>query len=790
MAAPDVRVSPATQGLTTAEVRERIAAGMVNAVPASSGRTVAQILRANLLTRFNAILGALLVVVAVVGPLQDGLFGVVLTVNAGIGIVQELRAKRTLDRLAVLTAPRARLVRDGVVAEHAVGDLVVDDVVEVRAGDQVVADGVVLEATGLEIDESLLTGEAEPSPRVPGDRVMSGSFVVAGSGRFRATGIGTDSYAQRLQAEARRFSLVHSELQQGTNRILRVVTWVMVPAAALLVTSQMLRSGLGAPDALRGSVAGVAAMVPEGLVLLTTLAFGMGAVRLARRRVLVQELAAIEGLARVDVLCIDKTGTLTEGAMALHAVVPVAGASHAAEVHEALAALAGSDRAANPTAEALRQAFGPPPSWDAVRQVPFASSRKWSGASFRGGRTWVVGAPDVLLDAGVGAGVTSEALAAAVAQHSAAGRRVLLVASSGTRLDGDALPHDAVPEALVVLEERVRPDAPATIRFLLEQGVAVTVLSGDDPRTVAAVAQRVGIPVIGRPVDARRLQEDPEDLALALATANVFGRVQPEQKRAMVRALQARGHVVAMTGDGINDVPALKAADLGIAMGTGSQASRSVGRLVLLDGRFAAVPTIVAEGRRVIANIERVANLFVTKTVYAAVLAVAVGVVAVPYPFYPRHLTVVSSLTIGIPGFFLALASGAPRAHTGFVVRVARFTVPAGLTAAAATYGAYAIARAAPATTPTQARAAAATALFVVGLAVLARLARPLDGWRVALVAAMAGAGVAAALVPLSREIFSLTVPPLPVLLAVLAAAALAVGPLWWLLRVVSRVAA
>src|SRR5579875_3200843 len=323
MAAPDVRVSPATQGLTTAEVRERIAAGMVNAVPASSGRTVAQILRANLLTRFNAILGALLVVVAVVGPLQDGLFGVVLTVNAGIGIVQELRAKRTLDRLAVLTAPRARLVRDGVVAEHAVGD-------------QVVADGVVLEATGLEIDESLLTGEAEPSPRVPGDRVMSGSFVVAGSGRFRATGIGTDSYAQRLQAEARRFSLVHSELQQGTNRILRVVTWVMVPAAALLVTSQMLRSGLGAPDALRGSVAGVAAMVPEGLVLLTTLAFGMGAVRLARRRVLVQELAAIEGLARVDVLCIDKTGTLTEGAMALHAVVPVAGASHAAEVHEAL----------------------------------------------------------------------------------------------------------------------------------------------------------------------------------------------------------------------------------------------------------------------------------------------------------------------------------------------------------------------------------------------------------------------------------------------------------------------
>ncbi len=714
-------------GLTSNEVRVRVLGGKANTLPIRSARSVPQILRANILTRFNAILGSLLVVVAFVGPPQDGLFGVILVVNAAIGIAQEFRAKRTLDRLAVLTAPTARVRRDGGLVDLAVEEVVIDDVLELHPGDQVVIDGTVLSADGLEVDESLLTGEAEPVSKATSDEVLSGSFVVAGTGVARTTRVGADAYAQRLQADARRFDLVRSELVQGTNHILRVVTWVMVPAGALLVASQLLRSGQTLADALRGSVAGVSAMVPEGLVLLTTVAFAVGAIRLAGRHVLVQELAAIEGLARVDIVCIDKTGTLTEPGMTVDRVEPLDPRSSGASLRAVLGAIAGSDPAPNATLQAIVAACGSPPGWRSIARVPFSSARKWSAATFDHRGTWVLGAPDVLLDHLR----TGSYPASVIDRHAGSGQRVLLVARAETLTDDD-LPDRALdPLGVVFLEERVRADARPTIRYLLDQGVHPKVLSGDDPRTVAAIAARVGIPHADAPVDARDLPDDQDALVAALESSSVFGRVQPHQKRVMVEALQAAGHVVAMTGDGVNDVPALKQADIGIAMGTGSQASRSVSRIVLLDSTFAAFPQVLEEGRRVIANIERVANLFVTKTVYAAVLAIAVGVLGVPFPFYPRHLTVVSTFTIGVPGFFLALASAAPRARPGFTRRVTRFTLPAGTLVAASTFAAYAVARASPHTSATQARTAATIVLLSLGLWVLTYLARPLDVTRV-----------------------------------------------------------
>ncbi|MGH3253279.1 MAG: HAD-IC family P-type ATPase [Trebonia sp.] len=762
-------------GLSRAEVCERVAAGQVNTPPPAPGRTTGQILRANVLTRFNAILGVLFVLVMIVGPAQDALFGVILAVNTGIGTAQELRAKRALDKLAILTAARARVLRDGTVSDIAQDEVVIDDILELRRGDQVPVDAAVLSGEGLELDEALLTGEAEPVPKRPGETVLSGSFVVAGTGRARVTAVGGQSYAVQLQAQARRFSLVRSELQRGTNQILRLVTWVMIPAGLLLVVSEFFRLHQPFAEAVRGSAAGVTGMVPEGLVLLTSLAFAAGALRLARRRVLVSELAAIEGLARVDVLCTDKTGTLTKPGMRL-AATEVLDGQPTARIAEALAAVTAADEDPNPTMRAIAAGCAKDPGWAVQARVPFSSARKWSGVSFAGHGTWLLGAPGALsrnLPAGV---------AAAVARHEAEGRRVLLLAATGAPLDGDRPPAGADPAALLVLTEELREEASQTVGYLVDQGVTVKVLSGDAPRAVAAIAKRAGIPASGDPVDASGLTDG--QLRDTIEAAGVFGRVRPAQKLTAVKALQAAGHVVAMIGDGVNDVQALKQADLGIAIGSGSDASRSVARVILLDGTFAAVPQLLGEARRVIANIERVAGLFVTKTVYAAVIAVVTGAAAVPFPFYPRHLTVVSTLAIGLPGFFLALAPGAPRARPGFTRRVLAFTLPAGTAAAAATLGSYALARAADGTSTEAARTAAMLALLAVSLWILGIVARR-TAWRLILVPAMAACIIPLLAIPLARATFAVQLPPADVLLQVagLVLAAITGLTLWRRLR-------
>lgn len=742
------------KGLTTPQVRERVAAGAVNVVPEDPSRTTAEIVRANVVTRFNILLtGLLLVILIAVREPADALFGIVMITNAAIGIIQELRAKATLDRLAVLTTPTITVIRNGGKQRLPVADVVIDELIEVTTGDQLPVDGTVVESDSLEIDESLLTGESDPIVKEAGDRCLSGSFVVAGSGRFVATRIGEDAYAAALAKEAKRFTLVRSELRQGIDWILAGVTWAVGPIIALLVWSSLRGDG-EFRDALSSAVAGAVGMVPQGLVLLTSIAFAVGVVRLGRRQVLVQELPAIEGLARVDTVCFDKTGTLTEGTLVVQDVVPLTGE----DPGPALAALGAAEPAPNATLQAIIDRFPEGPGWRADTAVPFSSARKWSGASFSGRGTWVLGAPEVVVPK------AGEVIATAET-HARLGRRVVVVARSELTVQAERLPRQLEPVALVILGDRIRDDAAETLRYFARQGVHAKVISGDHPETVGAIAREVGVPGASAVVDGRGLPEDLDDLAEVVEEHTIFGRVSPHQKREMVGALQSRGHVVAMTGDGVNDVLALKDSDIGIAIGTGSAAARSVAQLVLIDGSFATLPGVVAEGRRVIANIERVANLFVTKTVYAILLALAVGLAGRPFPFLPRHLTLVGSVTIGIPAFFLALAPSADRAHPGFVKRVLRFSLPTGMAFGLATYGAYELAIAEDVSL-TEARTTATLVLAALGLFALGIVARPIVPWKKALLWSMAGFLVLLLLSEGSQSFFALDLPRIAILTA------------------------
>ena len=673
--------------------------------------------------------------------------------------------------------------RDGTESEIAVEGVVLDDLLVLRTGDQIPCDGVVRQADGLEVDESLLTGESDPLNKDTGDEVLSGSFVVAGSGRFQATRVGSDSYAAKLAAEARRFQLTSSELMDGINTILRIVTWVIIPTSALLIWSQLEDSDLD--NALRSTVAGVVGMVPEGLVLLTSIAFMVAAVSLARRKVLVQELPAVEGLARVDVVCLDKTGTLTEGEIVFDELQPL---DESIDLAPALGALA-DDENGNATLVALAASFPAPDGWARNGAVPFSSAREVERGELR--RQGLVG--DGSARDGARRRHPDRPHPARASRPTSWRRAAVVCSCSRTRdapLAGEELPAGLEPVALVMFAEKIRPDAADTLRYFDEQGVTLKVISGDNPRTVAAVARRVELPGADDGFDARELPEDQEALADTLEAHSVFGRVTPQQKRAIVGALQSRGHVVAMTGDGVNDALALKDADIGVAMGSGAAATRAVAQLVLLDGKFASMPGVVAEGRRVIANIERSANLFVTKTVYATLIAIAVVIAGWRYPFLPRHLTVVSTFTIGIPGFFLALAPNSRRYIPGFLVRVLRFTIPAGLVAAAAAFISYGIARYGHDLSVLESRTTATLVLCAVGLWVLVLQARPFNWWKTVLVAAMVGSIAFIMVIAWLRDFYALQFPPRQVVIeasivALVAIALLEVG--WRLSRVVAN---
>ncbi len=747
-------------GLSDAEVAQRVAAGQTNDVPTRAARTTGEIIRANVFTRINGILGVLLLIVLSTGSIINGAFGLLIIANSAVGMIQELRAKRTLDNLAIIGQAKPMVRRRSGTRALAPSEVVLDDIIELGPGDQIVVDGEVVEAANLEIDESLLTGEADPIPKEPGDQVMSGSFVVAGSGAYRATKVGREAYAAKLAEEASKFTLVKSDLRNGINTLLRFITYLLIPAGLLTIYTQLFTTDADWRRAVLAMVGALVPMVPEGLVLMTSIAFAVGVIRLGRRQCLVNELPAIEGLARVDVVCADKTGTLTENGMRVAELRHLTESGDRSRVEAVLASLAADDPRPNASMQAIAEAYPDPPGWAATAIAPFKSALKWSGVSYGEHGNWVIGAPDVLLDPASPAARQAEEIGSR-------GLRVLLLGSSDLPVDHPQAPGAVTPVALVVLEQRIRSDARDTLEYFASQQVSIKVISGDNAASVGAVSESLGLE--GEAIDARRLPEDPDELADTLQRYTTFGRVRPDQKRSMVHALQSRGHTVAMTGDGVNDVLALKDADIGVAMGSGSPATRAVAQIVLLDNKFATLPHVVAEGRRVIGNIERVSNLFLTKTVYSVLLAVLVGLGGLAsvffeadpllFPFQPIHVTIAAWFTIGIPAFILSLAPNTERAKPHFVRRVMTSALPSGITIGIATFTSYLIAyqgREATAVQQTQASTAALITLLVAALWVLAVVARPYQWWRVALVLVSMLAYVVIFAIPLARDVFML----------------------------------
>lgn len=791
-------------GLTSKEVVQRIESGQSNAVKTSTSRSVQDIVRANVFTLFNGIIFAAMVLVLITGSWRDAVFGFVIIINTGIGIVTELRAKRTLDKLSILVASEFLVRRDGRDVEVPHNEIVLDDLLWIRAGEQVPADGQIIQTWGLELDESMLTGESRTVRHKVGEQVYSGATAVSGMALVKVNAVGSHSYAATLTAQAKVYKKTVSDLNKGINTILKFMTFLVVPLCILLILSQIHTvGGWGTAlstgewrQAVVSAVAGVVGMIPEGLVLLTSLNFAVAVMRLARHNTLVQELESVETLARVDALNLDKTGTITDGGIAFNRLVMLDSANAAAE-QAATQALYDccNEEQPNGTGQAVlaglkAQGYG---AGAVESRVPFSSARKWSAVR-KSGETWYMGAPEVIISALEG---DYSSVLQQVNEYANDGNRVLLVARSTAPLsprsglrdaveganvsDDPQLDVQAEPVALVLCSEKIREDAERTLAWFREQGVRCRVISGDNPVTVGAIARRVKLTGDHEPVamDARELPEDVNELARVLENVDVLGRVLPDQKKAIVQALHTQNHVVAMTGDGVNDALAIKEADLGIAMGNAAPATKAVAQVVLVDSKFSHLPDVVARGRQVMANMERVASLFLVKTVYSALISLGVVMTQIPYPYLPRHITYIGALTIGMPAFILALAPNTRRYIPGFLKRVVAFALPGGIaTALSVLLAAWVLPPVmgwnvtGDAADLSALRATSAIILFAMGVFVLARVARPLNGWRGVLVAVFAAAGVIGAFVPFVANFFALILPTGATMVATLIALA------------------
>ena len=734
------------KGLSAAEVKSRMESGRSNVVDQHSSRSLGDIIKANIFTRFNFLITALAVVVLLAGGgIVNALFFCVLIVNAVIGVAQEWRAKKILDKAAILVKPQSTVIRDGSEQVIASSGIVVDDIIKLSLGDQVPVDGVVLSSSDLEINESLLTGESDPVVKNAKAMVMSGSMVVAGSGYIKATKVGQESYSANLTRNARQYKTAKSEIVDSTNQLLKWISWSLVAVVPILIVGIFIRRDLtidhSSIRAVLDSISGdgvmriitpIVGMIPEGLVLLTSTAFMLAAVKLVRNRALVQQMPAVETLARVNTILLDKTGTITMGTMKLTSVelISKVDANVVKRVVKTIAS-----RANSPTNDALVAGLKVKPA-EFSYEVAFSSARKWSAMQIDK-INYIMGAPEIVL------AEYPDALKRAQ-EVAAEGKRVLALVRS------DLIPRAAGvnfkrvnPLALVVLSEQIRPNAKKTLNYFISQGVDIKVISGDSPVTVGAVAKSVGLDA--KTFDARKLPDPDmgdiqrEEFMKLIKHYNVFGRVQPEQKRQICRALQDAGQVVAMTGDGVNDALALKQADLGVAMNSGATATKAVAELVLLDSDFAHLPLVLSEGRRVIANIERVANLFIIKNVYSLVLALLLTFLREPYPLLPKHMTVISVLSIGMPAFFLALAPNNKVYVKGFMKRVLKFAIPVGVVSAAAMIFTYKLACSYPSLDADYFSTAVSVVMMGLGVLVLVILAQPMKLWKVGLITACAG---------------------------------------------------
>lgn len=753
-------------GLTSAEVADRQARGLTNQLDNTTSRRLCDIIRSNVLTPFNGLITALAVATWLAnGNPINSLFFIAMLLNIIVGVAQEVKAKIVLDRLVIMVKPSVKVIRDGHRQTIASSEVVLGDYIVLGLGDQIVADGRILWSGDLEIDESLLTGEADAVAKVVDDEVYSGSFVTSGSGVMEVTKVGEQSYSAKLSTEARQFKRVSSELINATNWIMRWIARVLIIVAPILIIGQ-LNIGDDWRSAVTHVVAAIVGMIPEGLVLLTSMAFLLAVLKLARQKVLVQQLPAVETLARVNTLLLDKTGTLTEGKMTVRDLIVANDADR--DIVRSIA-LTMASRGSSPTNNAIREYLSKAKKAAFSDEIPFNSRRKWSAINVDDD-IYIMGAPEIVISDSTMSGQATEL--------AAQGYRVLALARADEWPDGDELAISTRPLALLVLEEKIRSDAQKTLQYFAKQGVEIKVISGDAPTTVQAVARQVGLKAAA--MDARDLPDPDKESTKFLHMVkqhNVFGRVKPEQKRQIAAALQADGDVVAMTGDGVNDALALKKADLGIAMASGSSATRSVAEVVLLDNQFAHLPAVLGEGRRVVANIERVANLFIIKNVYTTILALAVTALGLVYPFLPAQMTLIGALSIGIPAFFFALAPNNQRYQPGFLRRVLGFSLPVGTVIAVAMFACYYLLIGWHNLDVAAAGTSVSVVVMAIGLAVLAKLSQPVRGWKLALILACEAVFVACVMWQPLASLFSFefnwaTLPVIAVIVALAVVAA------------------
>ena len=659
------------RGLTSEEAAERAAAGQVNIAPKDGQKTIKQIVLTHTITYFNILNLLLGLLILFTGQFKNMMFLGVVVSNSVIGIVQELRVKSQIDKLSVITASRASVFRDGSKKKIPVNEIVLDDLIALAPGDQVACDGTVYEASGLEVNESMLTGESKPVRKKDGDPILSGSFIVAGTAVMQAEKVGADCYASELVRKASARKRASSEMQNVIGRIIKVVSVLIIPVGILLFRSQYIASEGEFDTAIIRTVSGIIGMIPEGLVLLMSVSFIIGVGRLAMKRALVQEMEAIEALARVNVLCTDKTGTITTGELKVEEILPLAD-MHEHEIRKILGHLNGAFSDTNATQDAMNKAFGQKTDWERGDVIPFSSARKYRAASFPGHGAYVIGAPDFL--------TKDEKILKEIEEYSMDGYRVLLLGEASALDTADGSVGEVKPLAAVVISDIIKKDAIDTFRYFAENGVAVKVISGDNPVTVATVAEQAGVENADRYVDATTLPEDPAELAKVIGDYTVFGRVKPEQKQAFVRAWQANGKTVAMVGDGVNDVLAIKDADCGIAMANGSDAAKNAAHIVLLDSDFAAMKDIVSEGRIIIANIERVSSLYLTKTIYSLLLSLIFTLIRQPYPWTTLQMGLINVCGIGMPSFLLTMERPKDVSAEGFLRHILKICMPAAFT--------------------------------------------------------------------------------------------------------------
>ena len=658
-------------GLSSAEVEDRIRMDRTNHMNTSASKSVSDIVKEHSLTYFNFLNLFLAVLVALTGQFKNMTFMGVILINTAIGIVQELKVKKLIDQISVMTAARTRVIREGVTKEIDVSDVVIDDVILVESGEQVCADCRLLDATGIEVNESMLTGESRPVKKQAGEELLSGSYLVSGSGVAKVFHVGENNYAATLAKKAKIKKRASSQMQEIIKKIIKIDGVLLIPVGILLYLSQR---GIAetTSDAVVNTVAGVIGMIPEGLVLLTSVSFVLGVGRLARKKALVQEMEAIEALARVNVLCLDKTGTITTGKLDVVDVVPVQEEQSPEEITTIMSELTWAFDDVNSTQDALRKKFKKIGKWKAEEKIPFSSDRKYRAAFFEEHGGYALGAPEFLVP-------ENTQLMERVNQYSAEGMRVLLLASATLKAEEMKL-EEVKPLGLIIIEDQIRPEAKDTFAYFREQKVAIKVLSGDNPVTVSQIAGKAGLEGADKYLDARNLPEDFEELREVVEKYAVFGRVRPEQKQNIIKACQANGKVAGMVGDGVNDVLALKDADCGIAMAAGSDAAKQVAHIVLLDSNFASMTNIVGEGRTIISNIEKVSSLYLTKTIYSVLLCLIFIFWQKEYPFIPIQLSWISGMAIGVPSFLLTLEQNQNSISEGFLRHVMRVALPAALT--------------------------------------------------------------------------------------------------------------